>query len=736
MKRIGSMRPKQFVALTVRESVLRFCGGFVLLLAGLYGTLLCFFNTFSLPEAETALLWALPTALLFLAIFALPKHRGIACLIAFLLWGIVSFFVLRQIVEGAVFVAEQFSTQASAVFTKLGRFTPPQSQQELAACRMFFRVVQFPLTGYLAWAVVKAHSFFFSFLATAPFLAIAAVVGLLPPALPLILLTGFWAAMLLSGRAGRAGETQAAKAGLLLAPCAFLLTALVVLASPPGTYQPSSSVVQARGAVIQSISELFGAVRQGSTSYSGAGMPMTGFPGSTDLTNAGELRFTGQTALRVHMDQPQEMYLRGWAGSVYTGNSWQVISEVDYQSMDTGFQPILYADLSREGLSVRDETMESSHMEIEVAAANRAYVYLPYQLSQVEPVTSSTLPISYEEAVFVQDAYLRPRYQSELTSYRLPYYSPLSEALQARISTQVKQMERAYENEIAEAYTQLPDSVRERLLAYAQAAGLEAASGPEDWLRVAQAVAGAVAAAGTYTEKPGTVPEGKDFATYFLEERPRGYCIHFASAAAALMRALDVPARYVEGYTLKTSNFRGNDAEITDRQAHAWVEIWSDGLGWMPIEATPGGAATLREHTDADREPEEDTTLPTPATDVPDAEQGAKPARWVMPLLLCLLLTALAAARLELSRRRRKAFRQADRNRAALAVYAYLCRLSRFGYGISPQAQALARKAKFSRHTLTREELSTLQREAEQGMSATYAGLPLWKKLLFRLLVY
>ena len=208
--------------------VLRFCSGAVLLLAGLYGALLCFFQTFALPEAETALVWALPTALLFLMIFSLPKHRGLAYLAAFILWGIAAFFVMREVVTGAVFVAEQFSTQASAVFPKLGHFAPPQAQEDLAACRMFFRVVQFPLTAYLAWAVMKAHSFFLSFLVTAPFLASAAVVGLLPGTAPLVLLIGFWAAMLLSGRAGRMGERHAAKAGLLLAPFAFLLAALVV----------------------------------------------------------------------------------------------------------------------------------------------------------------------------------------------------------------------------------------------------------------------------------------------------------------------------------------------------------------------------------------------------------------------------------------------------------------------------------------------------------------------------
>lgn len=741
MKNTDSSLEVQGAKAWLPTALLRFCSAAVLLLTGLYGTLLCFFNTFSLPESQTALLWALPTALLFLLIFALPKYRGIAYLVVFILWGIASFFVMRQVVAGAVFVAEQFSTQASSVFTKLGHFTPPQAQEELAACRMFFRVVQFPLTGYLAWAVVKAHSFFFSLLATAPFLAIAAVVGLVPPAFALVLLIGFWAAMLLSGRAGKAGEKQAAQAGLLLSPFAFLLTILVVLFCPPDAYQPSASVVQARNAVIQKVSQLLDTNRNDAPAHSSLGVPMTGSPGSTDLTNAGELSFTGQTALRVSMAQPQDLYLRGWAGAVYTGTSWDMLSEADYRAVEADFQPLLYASVSRKGLSGRDETMELSSIDVETVSANRSYVYLPYQLAQVENILSSGNPNPQIASDFVQDAYLKPEMQSGSVSphYKLSFYSPLSETLQRQISSQVKQRERAYEAHITKEYTQLPNGVRERLLAYAEAAGLQAANGPEDWLRVAQAVAGTVASAGTYTEKPGTMPAGKDFVTYFLEERPQGYCIHFASAAAALMRALDVPARYVEGYTVKTSNFKKDgNAEIPDRQAHAWVEIWVDGVGWMPIEATPGGAATLRENPDSDKEPPEGTALPTqtPTSDGSVTQTGLKTSHWLLPLLLCLFLTAPIAVRLELTRRRKLAFRQENRNQAAIAVYAYLCRLTRFGYSISGEAQRIARKAKFSRHTLTREELAALQKEAEQGEKSTYAGLPPWKKLLFRILVF
>ena len=47
-----------------------------------------------------------------------------------------------------------------------------------------------------------------------------------------------------------------------------------------------------------------------------------------------------------------------------------------------------------------------------------------------------------------------------------------------------------------------------------------------------------------YTRQPAQ----EDFAVYFLTEGKRGWCMHFATAAACMLRALDVPARYVSGY--------------------------------------------------------------------------------------------------------------------------------------------------------------------------------------------
>ena len=115
-----------------------------------------------------------------------------------------------------------------------------------------------------------------------------------------------------------------------------------------------------------------------------------------------------------------------------------------------------------------------------------------------------------------------------------------------------------------------------------------------------------------YTVTPGRVPEGRDFLEYFLKGSKEGYCTYFATAATIMFRYAGIPARYCEGYVLTNdkvitgtvSNMETNrynttgikvteseiayTVELTDRNAHAWVEIYMDGYGWIPIEVTPG----------------------------------------------------------------------------------------------------------------------------------------------------
>jgi len=71
----------------------------------------------------------------------------------------------------------------------------------------------------------------------------------------------------------------------------------------------------------------------------------------------------------------------------------------------------------------------------------------------------------------------------------------------------------------------------------------------------------------------------------FLFNTKRGFCGHYASAFAALMRAAGIPARVVTGYQGGTLNPYGDYWIFRQSDAHAWTEIWIDG-GWRRIDPT------------------------------------------------------------------------------------------------------------------------------------------------------
>lgn len=86
-----------------------------------------------------------------------------------------------------------------------------------------------------------------------------------------------------------------------------------------------------------------------------------------------------------------------------------------------------------------------------------------------------------------------------------------------------------------------------------------------------------------YTLQPPLLPEqnGLDF---FVFESKRGFCEHFASAFAFMMRAAGVPARVVTGYQGAEQN--GSYLIVRQANAHAWTEVWLEGQGWLRVDPT------------------------------------------------------------------------------------------------------------------------------------------------------
>ena len=98
----------------------------------------------------------------------------------------------------------------------------------------------------------------------------------------------------------------------------------------------------------------------------------------------------------------------------------------------------------------------------------------------------------------------------------------------------------------------------------------------------------------TYTLNPPVVHD--DIIDDFLFESRKGYCEHFASAFALLMRAAQIPARIVGGYLGGERNPFGNYIIVRQSDAHAWVEVWLPKKGWVRVDPTAVVAPARVEH--------------------------------------------------------------------------------------------------------------------------------------------
>lgn len=82
-------------------------------------------------------------------------------------------------------------------------------------------------------------------------------------------------------------------------------------------------------------------------------------------------------------------------------------------------------------------------------------------------------------------------------------------------------------------------------------------------------------------------PQGIDPVLAFLDERSSGHCEYFSSAMALLARARGIPARVVVGYRVSEWNPLGGYHVVRERNAHAWVEAFIEGRGWVSVDPSP-----------------------------------------------------------------------------------------------------------------------------------------------------
>ena len=136
-------------------------------------------------------------------------------------------------------------------------------------------------------------------------------------------------------------------------------------------------------------------------------------------------------------------------------------------------------------------------------------------------------------------------------------------------------------NDIYSSYTNVPDSISERVKELAKTL---TANYTNDYDKL-KAIEYYLSSKYTYTTTPGKTPKGKELVDYFLFESQKGYCTYYATSMAILARCVGIPTRYVQGFMCQ-ADYSAFTYEAKNSSAHAWVEGYIEGIGWVPFEPT------------------------------------------------------------------------------------------------------------------------------------------------------
>ncbi len=207
-----------------------------------------------------------------------------------------------------------------------------------------------------------------------------------------------------------------------------------------------------------------------------------------------------------------------------------------------------------------------------------------------------------------------------------------------------------------------------------------------------------------YSLVPGDAPDG-DQLSHFLFESRKGYCSYFAFSLALMARSLGIPSRVAAGFFVVPDAGMLGFHPIRGDMAHAWVEVYFPGVGWVEFDPTsqtiaPGETFSVDYEIDRDRLAalvEEILAMPEAAEDQPGVETVEDRSapflqtvrrvvldRWY--LLVLVLFTAIILLRYERWRR----LRSRDPSRAALLLFETTRRSLVFSGLSIPQSTPLA----------------------------------------------
>lgn len=288
--------------------------------------------------------------------------------------------------------------------------------------------------------------------------------------------------------------------------------------------------------------------------------------------------------LTVFASEKGKYYLKGYVGSEYHENRWEPLEGKEYgekyegifnRYRADGFHPLAQLYSYCEAAGRQQNGLEKEEKEgtivVENTGAYERYQYLPYGVDFSSIQSLDTL---------YRDLNLQKKFWSNREDEKNTYKICIIDEDSLLKTAGVDWQKQTITDEMVRAYADMEMDYRKFVKKHYLALSKKAKE-----------------------EVAPYVPQKKDNLVSYIEkirsslknagkEKGDWDALQYASLGTLAFRAANIPARYVEGYEAVTSDEKdanGNyRADVTGQNAHAWVEIYCDGVGWLPVDVTPG----------------------------------------------------------------------------------------------------------------------------------------------------
>ena len=362
-----------------------------------------------------------------------------------------------------------------------------------------------------------------------------------------------------------------------------------------------------------------------------------------------------EAILSVTSDESDTLYLRGFVGDTYKNGTWSALDaetaaaekDLFYWLHENGFYPQSQFALSAaQTAEYKTETIRISNV-----SACSLYHYEPFS---VLPTSAGTAQNRLAPSAVKTSGWSGEREYSYVVIADASTILPqiLDALQQGEPSSSYLQMESAYRDFVDSYALAVPQEFVDEMGALLEETKQDLNFSGE--LSKEQAQLCALSFLETCFDGNPSLP---------LDSTAKGTTYQYATVAALALRYYGIPARYVEGFTVKTAE--NENVSVTDENAEAWVEVYQDGVGWLPLALTPGLESLAPEQTESGikpvgagegegsgprvtegQEPEQDDAEQSEDPDnTPDGGQRtgllAKPAFWILLIAGILLLFVL-----------------------------------------------------------------------------------------------